>query len=189
MAGVVENLLAQADFHNVPGVHHGDAVGHVGHHPQVMGNIHAGEAQPIPQFLNQGKNLRLNGHVQGGGGLVADEDLRPAGHGDGDDHPLAHAAGKFVGILPGPALGFVDAYVLQYGKHLGVGPVAVDLLVQQDGLFNLRPDGFQRVQAGHGVLHHHGDFPAADGQPVLFLGDFGQIFSVVENFSGIDMAV
>ena len=34
--------------------------------------------------------------------------------------------------------------------------------MQPDGLLDLIPDGMDRTQAGHGLLEHHGDFPAAD---------------------------
>ena len=45
MAGIVENLLAGADFHDVARVHHGDAVRHVGHHAEIVRDIHAGQVQ------------------------------------------------------------------------------------------------------------------------------------------------
>ncbi len=51
------------------------------------------------ELLEQIENLRLNRHVQRSGGFVADEDLRVAGHGNGDDHALSHAAGELVWIL------------------------------------------------------------------------------------------
>ena len=40
--------------------------------------------------------------------------------------------------------------------------------MQGNGFHDLCPDGLQRVQAGHGVLHDHGDLSAAHPQPVLF---------------------
>ena len=43
--------------------------------------------------------MRLNGDIQRGGGLVRNEQLRLRGDGDGDGHPLLHAAGKLVRIV------------------------------------------------------------------------------------------
>ena len=40
--------------------------------------------------------------------------------------------------------------------------------MQGNGFHDLCPDGLQRVQAGHGVLHDHGDLAATYPQPVLF---------------------
>ena len=40
--------------------------------------------------------------------------------------------------------------------------------MQGDGFHDLVTDGLEWIQAGHGVLHDHGDLPAAHPQPVLF---------------------
>ena len=40
--------------------------------------------------------------------------------------------------------------------------------MQGDGLGDLLADGLERVQAGHGVLHHHGNLTPADGKPLFF---------------------
>ncbi len=40
----------------------------------------------------------LHDHIQGGGGFIADDDLRLEQGRQGDRHPLAHAARKLVGI-------------------------------------------------------------------------------------------
>ena len=173
MAGVVEHLVAGAKLHDVARIHDGDAVGHVGHHAKVMGDVDGGEVILFLHGLDQLQNLRLNGHVQSGGRLVADEDLRPAGDGDGDDHPLAHTAGKFVGILLVAPLGVVNAHVAQHFQHGLVGILAFQTLMQLHGLLNLLADGFQRVQGGHGVLKHHGNLFAPDFQPVLVGLEFG----------------
>ena len=47
----------------------------------------------------QGQDLGLDGHIQGGGGLIGDEQLRVAGQGHGNEDPLAQAAGKLVRVL------------------------------------------------------------------------------------------
>jgi hypothetical protein len=54
------------------------------------------------QLGHQVENLGLHRHVQRGGRLVGDQQARPAGHGPGDHHPLAHAAAQFVRILAHP---------------------------------------------------------------------------------------
>ena len=187
--GVVKDLLAGADLHNVPGVHDGNAVGHIGHHAQVVGNIDGSEVVFLLKILDELEDLGLDGHIQGGGGLVADEDLGPAGHGDGDDHPLAHTAGELVGILLGAALRLVDAHLLQHLEDLGVGLGPLETLVEDDGLLDLVADGLERVEGGHGVLHDHGDLPAADGAPLLVGGVPGQVLAVVADLPGRDRAV
>ena len=46
----------------------------------------------------QVQDLRLHGDVEAGGRLVRHEQPGGAGQGDGDDHPLAHAARQLVGV-------------------------------------------------------------------------------------------
>ena len=62
------------------------------------------------RLVDEVEDLGLDGDVEGGGGLVGDEQLRLAGQRHGDHHPLAQAAGELVGVgveaLPGP--GHVD---------------------------------------------------------------------------------
>ena len=112
-----------------------------------------------------------------------------AGHGDGDDHPLAHTAGKLVRVLLVPPPGVVDAHIRQNLQHGVVGCLALQALMQLHRLLNLFADGFQRVQGGHGVLKDHGDLPAPDGLPVLIGAEFGQIHAVVEDGAAVNKAV
>ena len=174
MAGVVVDLVGGADLHDVAGVHHRHPVGDVGHHAQVVGDQDHRQLVLDPQVLEQLQDLGLDGDVQGGGGLVADQDLGVAGHRDGDDHPLAHPARKLVGILVEAALRLGDAHVPQVFDGLVPGGAALQVLVQLHRLGDLLADGLKGVQAGHGVLHDHGDLVAAHLQPVFFLFQVGQ---------------
>ncbi len=65
-------------------------------------------SMPMPrshlQAGQQVENLRLNGHVERGRRLVGDQEFRLAGQGDGDHHPLLHAAGKLEGVFAQAAL-------------------------------------------------------------------------------------
>ena len=125
-----------------------------------MGNQDEGCAFLLPQVLNQVKDLGLDGHIQRRRGLVGDEQLRIAGQGDGNHHPLFHAAGKLVGVLVDAVSG--DAHRLQHldGLLLGVG--LIQPLVVPDALGDLFPHRHDRVQRGHGVLEHHRDLAAPD---------------------------
>ena len=57
---------------------------------------------PISRFAAVGQQLQdlgLYGDIQGGGGLVGDEQFWFVDQGHGDHHALAHAAGKLVGVI------------------------------------------------------------------------------------------
>ena len=59
--------------------------------------------------------------VQGGGRLVADEDVRLGGQSDRDDDALAHAAGEFEGVLLEAAFRLGDADFRHDGKGAFLG--------------------------------------------------------------------
>ena len=56
-------------------VHDPDLVGDVADHGQVVGDEHVGEAQPVLQVFEQVDDLSLDRHVEGGHGLVEDDQL------------------------------------------------------------------------------------------------------------------
>ena len=154
-----------------------------------MGDINGRQIVFFLHFLDEAQNLRLNGHIQRGGGFIADEDFWLAGHGDGNDHTLAHTAGKFVGILVIAALGVADAHLGQNFIHRFFCGVPVDVLMQLHRLPNLPADGFQRVEAGHGILQHHGDAMATQGAPLRIGLELGKVLAVIENFAALHIAV
>ena len=154
-----------------------------------MGDVDGGQVVLLLHGFDEVQDLGLDGHIQGGGGLVADEDLGPAGHGDGDDHPLAHAAGELVGVLLVAALRVVDAHVGEDLQHRLFGGWALQPLVELHGLLDLCPDGLQGVEGGHGVLEDHGDLPAPDLQPVLVVPVPGQVLAVIQDGAAVDEAV
>ena len=51
-----------------------------------------------------------------------------------------------------------------------------DIVVQYDRLFQLTSDGLQRIQAGHRILHYHGNLLTANRQPFFFSLEPGQIY-------------
>ena len=66
------------------------------------------------------EDLGLDGDVEGGGGLVGDEDAGLVGwpliyDGDGDEDALALASGELVGIVFGSALGVWEGDLVHGG--------------------------------------------------------------------------
>ena len=81
MGGVKEDLVAFPVFHHLPSVHNVHPVRHIGHHPKVMGDEDNRKVPLLLDLVDQLQDTGLDGHVQGCGGLVADEDQTapPAG--------------------------------------------------------------------------------------------------------------
>ena len=100
-----------------------------------MGDVDDGHAQFFLQIADELQDLRLDGHIQCGGRLIADQDLRVAGHRNGDDDALAHTDRKLVGILRKAHLGVSNAHIPQVFK----GAPAMLLYV---GLLSLAFAGF-----------------------------------------------
>ena len=162
MQRAVEQVEHRRFLHLAPGIHHDDALAGFRHHAEVVGDHQDGGAEALLEFQHQLEDLRLDGDVERGGGLVGDQQLRIAGQRHGDHHPLAHAAGELVRIVAHPARGVGDAH---QGQHLrGAGPgLGVRLaLVDDDRLGDLLAHGQHRVERGHRFLEHHGDAVAAD---------------------------
>ena len=89
MLRVVEDGVHGSLLHHAAQVHDGDLVAHLGDHAQVVGDQDDGHAFAPLEIGEEGEDLRLGRHVEGGGRLVRDEDARAARQGEGDHGPLA----------------------------------------------------------------------------------------------------
>ena len=185
VGGVIEDILQRAVFHDLAGVHDGHLVAALRHDAQVMGDEHHRRAEFLFQLVYHPHHLGLDGHVQGGGGLVGQQQLGVAGQGSGDNHPLLHAAGELMGIVPCPV--GADAHLGQNVHHalLGLGLGAV--LVPENDLRHLVPHSHDRVQGGHGVLEDHGDLVAPDVLDLLLLhGE--NVLSLIDDAAILDLS-
>ena len=81
-----------------PRAHHGDAVGHVVDHGEIVRDEQVGEAELLLQILEQVEDLRLHRDVERRDRLVADQQVGPERQRAGDADALALAAGKAVRI-------------------------------------------------------------------------------------------
>ena len=122
MARPVEQLEHGRLLDLAAGVHHHHAVAALGDDAEVVGDHDHAHAELALQALDQVEDLRLDGDVEGGGRLVGDQQLGPAGQGEGDHHPLPHAAGELVRILGGAALGLRDLHQLAASRPRAASP-------------------------------------------------------------------
>ena len=93
--------------------HDGDVVGHISDDGHVMGDEEDRHALVPGQGAQQVEDPRLDGDVERGGGLVGDDEIGVVGDRDGDDCPLAHAAGELVGVGLGTHLRVGDAHQVE----------------------------------------------------------------------------
>ena len=161
LGGRGEQRAAIALLDLVATLHHQHAVGDLGHHAHVVGDEDHAHRQLLLQLADQRQDLRLDGDVERGGGLVGDQQRGPAGQRHRDHHPLAHAARQLVRVAAQHLARFWNAHQVEEAQRLGHGLGLRAALVQHDAFGDLLADGEHRVQAGHRLLEHHRDVGAA----------------------------
>ena len=163
-----------------------------------MGDVDDRQLHLFLDVLNQFQDLGLNGHVQRRGRLVADQHVWIGRQGDGDDHALPHAAGQLMRIVLHALFSVGNAHQLQQLQRPVMRLLFAHAAVQDHTFHHLFADLHGRVQAGHGVLKHHGDVLAVDGLAQLLAGQFQQINGMrsavpvgigIDDFAVIDRGV
>ena len=162
-------LVRAGHLHDLAQIHDRHIVGDIAHDGQVVADEHIGQVHALLQLHQQGDDLRLNGHIQRGDHLVADDEVglqcqRP---GDGDALPLA--AGELVGIAEAEIR--VDANQLQLAHHI---VVPLHLIAQH----------FVDIQAlGHHVHDRHSGVQRREG----ILGDHLNVLAHTLKASGVQI--
>ena len=143
-------------------VHYLDPVRVPGDHPHVVGDQQHGHAEAVFEVMQQGEDLRLDGHVQGGRRLVGDQQLGLTAQRHRDHHALAQPAGELMRVIVEPLRGPGQADQPEHlnGPLLGRRPARP--LVQPDRLGHLVADRLGGIQRGQRVLKDHGYVVAAD---------------------------
>jgi hypothetical protein len=139
VAHALEQRLGVGTLDHLAGVHHGDVVGPVRHHAEVVGDEHHPHVPVALLGLEQVEDLLLDGHVQGRGRLVRDQQARAARQGDRRGHPLAHATRELVRVLRQPPLGRreADRAEQRHRRLLRLRLVEVEVVAERLG--DLRP--------------------------------------------------
>ena len=121
-----------------------------------------GEAEPLAQLHQLLEDLPLGDHVQGGGRLVHDHDLRVQRQRHRDHHALPHPAGQLVRIAAEPVGGDAD-HAQQFARPAPGGRLGPCCrLVRLEHVGELRVDRDHRVERVHRALEHHGDLRPAE---------------------------
>ena len=98
MHRICEQHLAGRDLDQVPRTHDRDAIRHVVHHREVVGDEEIGQSELALQVLQEVEHLRLHRYVQGGHRLIAYQQLGIQGESARDADALALSAREAVGI-------------------------------------------------------------------------------------------
>ena len=98
VARVGEQFVGRRGLDDAAEIHHGDAVGDVLHHREIVRDEDVGEAEPPLQVAQQVEHLRADRHVERRDRLVAHDQLRLDRERARDHDALALPAGEFVRI-------------------------------------------------------------------------------------------
>ncbi len=180
MAGPGQYFLHGALLDDLARVHHRELMADLRDDRQVVGDEDQAGARFPAQPRQQPQDLVLNGDVERGGRLVAQDQRRLAGQRDRDHHALPHAAGELMRERAEPSLGIGDAdapHQLQCPvSSLPPGQAEVHLR----GLGDLAADPHDRVERAHRLLEDHRDLGAAD-LVQLRSAELGQVGTVQDD--------
>src|SRR5690606_11369892 len=103
VTGRLKNSFHGVAFDNTAEIHHGDIVGHLSYHTEIVSYQHNGHMKSSLKISQKVKDLPLNGDVQSRGWFVSDNQLGVTDKGHGDHRALAQATGQLVriGMYPG----------------------------------------------------------------------------------------
>ncbi len=161
MSGGLENVGLGAEFDQAAGVHDGDAIGYVRDDGEIVRDEKHRQSEFVAKVVEQVEDLLLDGDIEGGGGLVGDEELRAVDDGHGDHDPLAHASGELVRIAAGALLRIGYGNVAHAFDGLPPCFGFRDAVMSEDGFGDLVADAHDGVEGGHGLLEDHGNARAA----------------------------
>ena len=161
MLRIGENLGCRALLDNLAALHDTDLVRDPAHDAQIMGDEQKAHILGPLQLGQQVKDLRLNGHVQRGGGFIRDQHIGLVGQRHGNHHPLPLPARQLMRIGAKPAFGIADTDLLQQLDDPRPRRIAHDPLMKGQRLGQLAFQRMQRVQAGHRFLKDEADVIAA----------------------------
>ena len=156
-----EDCLGRALFDDLAIGHDADAVGHLAHDAEIVGDEQHRHAQPRLQRLEQRQDLRLHCDVERGGRLVGDQQVRLVGERHGDHHALALAARELVRVGVEPAFGIGNADILEQLDGAGARRGLAQAAMRDQHLAHLVLDGVERIERAHRLLEDHRDVGAA----------------------------
>ena len=153
-----------------------------------MGDQHQCRATLFRRPTEEVEHLRLNGHVEGGGWLVGNDQLRFAGERHGDHRALAHAARELMRVLLHSLWRLCDLYKLEVFNRLLVRLAPASASMRHQHFGDLLANGGDGVKGGEWLLEDHGDAATTNLAHVgLRLAE--KLFAVEEDRSSDDRLI
>ena len=185
VAGGAEDVADGAGLDDAGGVHDDHAVAGVPDDAHVVGDEEEGGVLSA-HLAHEVENLCLDGDVEGGGGLVGDDESGVEDEGLGDHDALSHAAGELEGEGVEAGFGGGDADVAEPLEGALACVCAGGVwLMESDGLGELVSDAVEGGERGHGLLEDDADVASASLSE-LAVRELEEVGAVEEDLSGDD---
>ena len=159
----IEDLLRRAGLRDLSFLHHIYAAAQRGNHPQIMADQKKRCFRIPDHFPQQPQNLRLHCPVQGGGGLICNDQPGITGKGNGDYHSLPHAAGQLKRILLHPKRRITDSHQIQKFQRTLLCFFLRAFSPVFHCLSDLFSDFHRRIETVLGILKNHGNIVPWNG--------------------------
>src|SRR5262249_2059788 len=181
MQRVVEQLVAIRELDDAAEIHHRDALAEMPHPREIVSDEQVGEAEALAQILEQVDDLRLDRHVEGGYGLIADDEFGIERESARDPDALALAARHLVRVaIDKIRTEAADREQLAHPGHAArrIGLDGVYLHWLGDDVADLHA----RIERAVWILED--DLDAAPQCPELLVLELGEVDAVIEDFAG-----
>ena len=152
MPRIAEELGRGSKLDQPAGAHHGDAIGEVVHHRQVVRDEDVGEVERLAQVEEQVQHLRLHRDVERRDRFIQQQQFRAQRERPRDADPLALAAGEAVRVAAQEP--DIEADQRHHLLHALKALVRVADLVDHERLADDVVRRHARVERAEGVLEH-----------------------------------
>src|SRR5215471_14107411 len=181
MQRVVEQLVAVRELDDAAEIHHRDALAKMPHQREIVRDEQVGEAEALAQILKQVDDLRLDRHIEGGYGLIADDEFGIERESARDPDALALAPRHLMRIAIGKIR--TEAADREQLAHPGDAARRIGL----DGMYLYRlgddvADLHARIERAVWILED--DLDAAPQRLELLVLELGEVDAVIEDLAG-----
>ncbi|MBW8896489.1 MAG: ABC transporter ATP-binding protein [Acidobacteria bacterium] len=163
MRGSREDRFRFSHLHNLSQVHHRYPAANVTHQPEIVRDEQIRELQPLLQIHQQIDDLRLHRYIEGGDGLVGDDERRVERQSAGQADALSLAAAELMRVAR--QLGRIETDQLEQFGHSRFSIACVSDAVNDQRFLDDRPHPHARIQRRKWVLKHNLHVAARQSEP------------------------
>ncbi len=165
--GSLQDLARIAELDHFPASQHHDAVGDLGDDGEIVGDVEGRCAVLADELPERGEAFDLGRHVERGGRLVEDENVRLGDHRHRRHHALKLSAGNLVRIARTDGLRARQIELLEQADRFRARLRRRQHAMPDRRLADLLHQGMRRIERGRRALGDVGDLRSAQLAPFV----------------------